>query len=543
MALTPTDIVSVDAAYWANLRRIKLQKGVFSFVGRQYLLEPMQCAMNNVRRRCYMKGTQGGFTEEETNEELHGLIHGRYPRGVLVLFPSTDEVREFSKARFGPLISANPSAIGRFVKDTDTANLKRVGDAFLYLRGATLNRALDNVGNKESAKLRSISVDKVRFEELDLFDQDSVAKALERMGDSEIKAEVYVSNPTTPDFGIAAVYGKSDQRHWYRYCGCGGWTCAELEFPNYIMRDKKTHKGYIACKKCGKALANEPDQWVVSKKENTEYMQGYQWSQLTSAQQDPWEILQLYNNPPDDNIGDIVRLKLGLPYISAHDRLTTQAVLSCCGDQHMLDSHPGPCAMGVDIRRHKNVVIGIRNGRERYRVFRVARVETWDEVKALHRRFNVKSCVIDIRPYEDSARQCQKDLRGKGRTYLCEYKETSPVGVMFNDKTGIVGVNRNEICDATHRLVNDGKMLELPAECPEIKQFARECATLAKIEIIDKKTKATTFRYRKLSAETPDDYRHALNYFYLAASGHRVGVVDGQRRRRSKHAKNDYVRC
>ena len=155
----------------------------------------------------------------------------------------------------------------------------------------------------------------------------------------------------------------------------------------------------------------------------------------------------------------------------------------------------------------------------------------------------MKSCVIDIRPYEDSARQCQKDLRGKGRTYLCEYKETSPVGVQFNDKTGIVGVNRNEICDATHRLVNEGKMLELPAECPEIKQFARECATLAKIEIIDKKTKATTFRYRKLSAETPDDYRHALNYFYLAASGHRVGVVDGQRRRRSKHAKNDYVRC
>lgn len=542
MTLTPDQVASTSAPYWAAKRwRIKLQKGVFSFDGRQYLLEPMQCAENNVRRRCFMKATQGGYTEEETCEELHGLINRRYHRGVLVLFPSKDEVSEFSKARFGPLIAANPTAIGQYVKDTDTANLKRIGDAFLYLRGATLTKALD-VGNKESAKLRSISVDKVRFEELDLFDQDSIAKALERMGDSTVKAEVYVSNPTTPDFGIAAMYDRSDQRHWYRYCGCGGWTCAELEFPNYIMRDKRTGKGYIACKKCGKPLSNEPGQWVVSKEENTPYMQGYQWSQLTSQNQDPWEILQLYNNPPDGNIADIVRFKLGKPYISAHDRLTTQAVLSCCGDQHMLDSHGGPCAMGVDVRRHKNIVIGVRNGRERYRVIRVARVESWDEVKALHRRFNVKSCVVDIRPYEDSAREYQKAMRGKGRTYLCEYKESSPVGQQFNDKTGIVSVNRNEICDATHRLVNDGGMLELPAKCPEIVQFARECCTLAKIEVIDKKTKAMTFRYRKLAAETPDDYRHALNYFYLAASGHRVGVVDGQRRRRRSHAKNDYAR-
>ena len=122
MTLTPDQVASTSAPYWAAKRwKIKLQKGTFSFEGRQYLLEPMQCAQKNVRRRCFMKGTQGGFTEEETNEELHGLIHGRYPRGVLVLFPSKDEVSEFSKARFGPLISANPTAIGQYVKDTDTA--------------------------------------------------------------------------------------------------------------------------------------------------------------------------------------------------------------------------------------------------------------------------------------------------------------------------------------------------------------------------------------------------------------------------------------
>lgn len=545
MTLTPGQVAIKSAAYWANLRQIKLQKGVWSFKDRQYLLEPMELSSYGITRSCFMKATQLGFTETFVCDSLHGMIHGRYERGVIYVMPTMRDVSDFSKNRFGPLIAANPTHIGKYVRDTDSANLKRVGDAFLFLRGGTLTKIIDTF-SKESPQARGISADKVVFDEVDLMDEDIIEKYKGRMGASALAHETYISNPTTPEFGIAAMFDKSDQRHWFRYCPCGEWTCAELEFPNYVMRDKNTGKGYIACKKCGKPVPNEPGEWVPAVRANTPYMQGYQLSQLSSppdTRNDPWEILQAYNNPPNDNLADVVRLRLGKPFISAQDRLTTQAVLACCGDQPQLDAHGGPCAMGVDQRRHKNVIIGIRNGPERYRVLRIARVETWEEVRALHRRFNVKSCVVDIRPYEDSARQFQKDVRGRGRTYLCEYKESSPVGTMFNDKTGIVGVNRNEICDATHRLVVSEKMLELPAICPEIQQFARECATLAKIEVIDKKTHATTFRYRKLAAGTPDDYRHALNYFYLAASGHRIGVVDGNRRRRSRHAKNTYVRC
>jgi hypothetical protein len=536
MVLSVEDIASVDAAYWANLRQIKLQKGVWSFKDRQYLLKPMQ---SKARRKCYMKATQGGFTELEVNGSLHGLIYKRYPRGVLYLFPTTDDVREFSKARFGPLISSNPSSIGKFVQDTDTASLKRVGDAFLYLRGATLSRQIE-IDSRESTKLRGISVDKVVFDELDLMDEDARAKALGRMGDSTVQEEVYISNPTLPSFGIAAIFEMSDQGHWFRQCGCGGWTCAELSFPDLV--GVKDGRGYIACVKCGKPVANEPGEWVPAMPQNSAYMEGYQWSQLSSVNNDPYEILQQYQDPPGGNLGDVVRLRLGRPHISAQDRLTVQAVLSCCGDQPQLDSHPGPCAMGVDIRQHKNVVVGIRTGRERYQVLRVARVTSWEEVKAIHRRFHVKSCIVDIRPYEDSARQFQKDVRGQGKTYLCEYSESTPVGTMYNDKTGIVKVNRTEICDATHRLISSERMLELPAICPEVKQFAIECSSVAKVEQIDRKTKAAVFRYRCLSTN-PDDYRHALNYFYLAASGHKIGVVDGRERRRSRQAKNEYVRC
>jgi hypothetical protein len=527
------DIATEDAACWANLMKIKLQKGHWSFDDRPYLKEPMQMPMlcragKAPRRRCFMKATQGGFSEEEISNTLHGQIHGHYPRGVLYLFPTNDDVREFSKSRFGPLIAANPTSIGKHVHDTDTANLKRVGDSFLFLRGARLSTHI-GLGAREGPQLRSISADKFVLDELDVMDSDVIQKAKGRVGDSDVKEEVYISNPTLPDFGIATVFARSDMRHWFRKCGCGTWTCAELEFPDLVAKDKDG-KGYIACKKCGKPTNFRMGQWVPQDRENSNYMWGYRWSQLTSAN----------NDPPNDNLGDIVRLRLGLPFVSAEDRLTVKQVLSCCGTSPQLDSHPGPCAMGVDVRRHKNVVIGIRAGRNRFAIVRVARLSEWDDIHRMAKRFNVKSCVVDIRPYEDSARQFQR--QAKFKTWLCEYRESTPVGTQYHDKTGIVTVNRTEICDASHRLIADEKSLELPAKSPEVVQFAKECCSIAKVEMIDKRTKSPIFRYAKLGQD-PDDYRHALNYFYLAADGGKVAVVHGQRNRRQTHAKNEYARC
>jgi len=113
MVMTPADIAACDPAYWADLYSIKLQGGVFSFADYQYELEPMQ---SQAQRLCYMKAAQMGITEIEVLKTLHGMIHRLYPLGVLYLFPTTDNVQEFSKSRFGPLISANWETIGQYVK-------------------------------------------------------------------------------------------------------------------------------------------------------------------------------------------------------------------------------------------------------------------------------------------------------------------------------------------------------------------------------------------------------------------------------------------
>ena len=131
--INPEDLCAADAWFWAYWNKIKLQSGVFSLEGHEYLIEPMQ---SQSLHRVMMKGSQLGFTEAEVLRTLHGMIYGNYPLGVLYLFPTSDDVLDFGKTRFKPLLENNPNMIGKFVGSTEAAELKQIGKGYLYLRGA-----------------------------------------------------------------------------------------------------------------------------------------------------------------------------------------------------------------------------------------------------------------------------------------------------------------------------------------------------------------------------------------------------------------------
>jgi len=537
LTLTPEQLAQSNPAYWADYNNIQLQTTKFSFKEHEYQWEPMQL---DARRICYSKATQGGYSELEVLKTLHGLIYKKFPEGVLYMFPTTDDVGEFSKSRFNPLIFANRDTIGKYVKTggkgTDTTSLKKIHDAFLYLRGARLSQSLGGMSEKESAKLRGIPVDRVVFDEVDLMDDAVIAKAKGRMGHSKIKEEVYISNPTLPDFGIDAIYAKSDQRHLFNRCSCGEWTCAVLEFPECV-KIRPDGTGYIACKKCGKEITRRSvGEWVPAIRENTEYMKGYQWPQLNSMFNDPAEILSDFLDPPQGNLGDVYRLRLGLPYVATEDRLSVGAVYEQCSRDMMPTHHNGPCAMGVDVGKIKHVVIGVRTGKDRYEIVKVAKLSNWSDIHDLAKKFNVRSAVIDIRPYEDAARGFQRSENYK--IFLCEYTESSTIGTSFNDKSGVVKVNRTEILDSTHRLITENQIL-LPRRSPEMDEFAKQLCGTAKVLETNKKTGTSVYRYRPVGS-AGDHYRHSLNYFYLAASNGKIANVKSSRNRQ-KVARNDFV--
>jgi len=548
MALDPSDLAAIDPAYWAVLSNIQLGSAPFSFKDHEYQKEPMQ---SRARRLCHMKATQGGFTEVEILKTLHGMIQRRYPQGVLYLFPTTDDVGEFSKARFAPLILANPNSIGRFVKaggkkGTDTTSLKKIHNAFLYLRGARLPQSIEGGTEKEASKLRSVPVDRVVFDELDLMDETAIAKALARMGHSTVQEEVYISNPTIPGRGIDKMFRKSDQRLWFRKCSCGTWTSAEESFPDCVHTDAGG-RGYIACTKCGRSVpvyaGKGTGEWVAAKPEIKDFP-GYRWSQLSSTFNDPAKILEEFNDPTNANIGDTYRLRLGLPYIPKEDQLTEGQVYDCCGAEMMLQGHQGPCAMGVDIGREFHVAIGSRIASERFEILRLERVpcaasevsmeSAWQRLHDLARRFNVKSAVVDIRPYEHEARKFRK--AEPYRVLLCEYTENALADRVVNDETGVVKAYRTGLLDTTHRLIAQ-KGATLPRRCPEVALFAQHAIAMAKILETDKRTGVAKYRYTNSG---DDHYRHALGYFYLAAQKLRIAAAWGakERPRTALHAES-----
>lgn len=533
--LTVEDLAQVDSGYWAELNCLKLQTGKFSFKDHEYQIEPMA---STAKRKCVMKGTQAGFTEIEVIDSLHGMRYGHLPQGVLYLFPTADDVSDFAKSRFNPMLASNREAIGRFVKSggkgTDSAGLKKVGKtAFLYLRGARLSQKVSDVN--ESAKLKSIPVDRVVFDEVDHMDEEVITKAISRMGHSKVQQERYLSNPVVPGEGVDKIFTNSDQREWFRKCSsCGktppagadhgwfedknnGWTCAELFFmedAEKCVGTRTNGTGYIACQKCGKEVFIRDGRWVPLMPCNTNYMHGYHWSQLTSVYNDPLDILHHFRNPPHDNLADVYRLRLGLPYIAAEDRLTKSEVLDCCSMFPMKYGHDGPCAMGVDVGKIKHIVIGPKIGNDQYSIVKMARLSKWEDILSLALKFNVKQAVVDIRPYEDSAREFQKNAKKVGiKVFLCEYKENAVSDYVYNENSGIVAANRTQVFDATHRLVTTQGQLTIPRVDEEVLEYTKQMCGAFKICEVNKKTGTSVYRYKGKN----EHYRNAQNYHYLAA--------------------------
>ena len=83
------------------------------------------------------KAAQIGGTTWAILKAFHACVMGL---NVMYFFPTRTDVLEFSKSRVGPLLQDNPF-LGKLLKDTDTAGLKRIGDAHLYLRGCKARSA------------------------------------------------------------------------------------------------------------------------------------------------------------------------------------------------------------------------------------------------------------------------------------------------------------------------------------------------------------------------------------------------------------------
>ncbi len=329
-----------------------------------------------------MKAAQMELTSKAMLKAIHGARYEGY-RGILYLFPSRSDVTDFAKGRVDPLIDDNPDTIGRWIRETDSANIKRVWNAFFYFRGM-----------KSRTGLKSIPVDFVISDELDEAPQNSVDMAMERMAHSEFKNVLKLSNPTLPDYGIDKAFQETDQRYWTLKCPtCGAWTCLEESFPDCLLEvGGRVIRG---CMKCKGELDPTAGEWVAKRPSITE-KRGYHYSQLFSQFVDPGDILHQYRTTT--NRADFFNLKIGIAYVEATNRLSFQEVLALCGSEGIVVEDPGPCFMGVDQGADLHIVVGKKAQKKPSKIVHLGVYKDWEELDRVMKNFHVSRCVVDALP-------------------------------------------------------------------------------------------------------------------------------------------------
>ncbi len=472
---------------WAVQSPVILDGRPFTFHRHEYLIEPYE---DDHPYQVEMKAAQLGLTSRAMLKAIYKARYGSY-RGILYLFPSKTDVTDFSKGRVDPLIDENPDSIGKWVKDTDTANIKRIWNCYLYLRGMS-----SRVG------LKSVPIDFIIFDELDEAPQNAVDMAMERMGHSEFKEVFKLSNPTLPDYGIDKAFQETDQRYWLLKCEkCGEYTCLEETFPECLITvDDRVIR---ACVKCKSELNPSIGQWVA-KKPNITDKRGRHYSQLFSHFVDPAEILHQFRTT--SNLTDFYNLKIGIAYVEATNRLAVEEILALCGDYGIQDSDPGPCFMGVDQGKDLHVVIGRRPSK----MLHLGIYKDWQELDHLMENFHVSRCIVDALPETRNARAFA--LRHKGRIFLSFYNEYRKGSYAWDEKELIVSSNRTESLDASHREIMEN-ITVLPKQCDITCQFADHLHNVAKKLEEDGETGSKRYVYVRLGA---DHFRHAFNYAVMA---------------------------
>jgi len=451
------------------------------------------------------KGSQMGFTVCFVLRTIDKCIT-QYPRGVLYLMPTRDDVSDFSKSRFDRLLKEN-EVLARSVAGTDSINIKRVGNAFVYFRGA-----------RSRSQLKAIPVDGIVFDEEDEMDPVMIELARHRIDAAEGDAgdEASLSTPTVPDFGVDLKYQRSDQRMWHIKCQhCGAWTCMEEEFPKCLVRVSE-NTVVRGCKKCEKQIYVADGEWVAAFPENDE-RHGYFISQLCSPTISPRTILEEYEDPdppPTFDLKEFYNHRLALAYASLDDKLDDAAMNAVVGDYRRAHAAQGPCVLGADIGKQDVIyMVGEKVSERHINVLDYGVLPGFGELHDKWQRFNVCCGVLDEMA---ETRKVREFISSHPGAWGCWYSDVQRQAYDWKEKEARVSVNRTELLDHSHRTIIQ-QNCTFPRKDERWEAMVTQMKNIGRVQTRDDKTGTPKTRWVILGGRKNDHIRHAFAYMCLAA--------------------------
>jgi hypothetical protein len=441
------------------------------------------------------KAAQMGVSVWAVLDSLHGMRFGRYPFGVMYLFPSRTFVTEFSKTKLQNIIDEND--FREWFTETDAANVKKIGTSSLFLRGMTSRTGL-----------KSVSVNKLVLDEVEEVENKLLIDlAMERVSHIENPVVHRLSVPSLPQYGIDSFFKRTDQNFWLLKCPrCNEFTCLEDTFPDCLL--EVGNRVIRACIKCHSELDISRGVWVPKHPHVTD-RRGYHISQLFSKFVDPAFLLQTFRE--GKNLTVFYNDKLGLPFVEAQNRLSIQEILDLCADYGISDEDRGPTYAGIDQGSRELHVTIAKKGPSKIKVVYIGILKDFEEIDTLMKRFSIARLVIDGMPETRQARALAQ--RHPGKVFLSFYNDHQRGSYRWNEQNSTVLVNRSESLDASGLEILNGNVA-LPRESEITQSFANQLSHCAKRLITDEEDGSQKYTYFRIGGE--DHYRHSWNYCVMA---------------------------
>lgn len=246
---------------WADEHRMLSQKasaepGRWRTDRTPYLREIMDCLSPSspVQRVVFMAGAQVG--KSETGNNWLGFVIHHSPGPMLLVQPTVDTAKRFSKQRLAPMIEESPSLRERVAdqRSRDGGNTQLVKE---FTGGV-----LVVTGANSAVGLRSMPVRYLFLDEVDAFpadvdgEGDPVALAERRTTTFSRRKVFLCSTPTVKDVSrIEREFNESDQRRYFvpcPHCEHFQW----LRWSQLKWHDDDPETAAYACEDCG-ALIEE----------------------------------------------------------------------------------------------------------------------------------------------------------------------------------------------------------------------------------------------------------------------------------------------
>lgn len=254
----------------------------FTFAGHEYQRRILE---DKSQELVVKKAAQLGLSEIMSRM---GLARCALTNGFSTIYtlPAATAAQNFMKTRINPVIDSSPYLKELVSKDNDSASIKQLGESFLYLKGAQVDR-----------QAISVPADLLVVDEVDNSQAEVVTLYESRLQHSEYALKVKLSTPSIPDYGIDLLFKESRRHFNLCKCGhCGHWFYPEyykhVRVPDYTKpleaiikqefsrQDFRWQEAYVACPACEKPvdLAPEHRQWVCENPDDAYIAAGYQCS-------------------------------------------------------------------------------------------------------------------------------------------------------------------------------------------------------------------------------------------------------------------------